>query len=111
MPARSEARTGMSDVMRVDSAALRQAAPRFSAVSGQLDGVFRQLAAALDAEGEGWGADDTGKAFAKDYVPAAQQIADAGREVADAVDDVGARLVTVADMADAADARATNRLS
>jgi uncharacterized protein YukE len=101
----------MSDVMRVDSVALRQAAPRFSALSGQLDGVFRQLAAALAAEGECWGTDDTGKAFAKEYLPAAQQIADAGREVADAVEDVGARLVKVADLADAAEARAVDRLT
>jgi uncharacterized protein YukE len=101
----------MSDVMRVDSAALRQAVPRFAAVSSQLDGVFRRLAAALAAEGECWGADDTGKAFAKEYLPAAQQIADAGREVTDAVEDVGVRLVKVADLADAADARAGNRLT
>lgn len=101
----------MSEVMRVDSLRLRQAAPQFSALGGRIDGILRRLSEALDAEGECWGGDATGKAFAKEYVPASQQITGAGHEVADAVEDVGARLVKAADLADAADLRATGRLT
>jgi uncharacterized protein YukE len=101
----------MSDVMRVDSPGLRQAAPEFAALGVELHTVFRRLAEKLQADGGCWGADAIGQAFAKDYVPASQQTIEAGHEVAGAIEDLGRRLVKAADVADAADARSSRRLS
>jgi uncharacterized protein YukE len=97
--------------MWVDSHRLRQAAPQFTAVAGELDAVFRRLSDALDAEDGCWGGDATGQAFAKEYSPASQQTIQVGHEVTDAIEDVGARLENAADLADAADLRASGRLT
>jgi uncharacterized protein YukE len=97
--------------MRVDSLRLRQAAPRFTALGGELGQIFGRLSAALDAEGDCWGGDATGRAFAKEYRPASGQTTDAGRDVADAIEDIGARLVKTAELAEAADLRASGRLT
>jgi uncharacterized protein YukE len=43
----------------------------------QLEDAGKELQAALAAQGECWGTDDSGKEFAKDYVPGAQGAADA----------------------------------
>ncbi|OXM71100.1 WXG100 family type VII secretion target [Amycolatopsis vastitatis] len=37
-----------------------------------LENALKALQGALDAQGECWGNDDSGKEFAKDYVPGAQ---------------------------------------
>ena len=41
-----------------------------------LDGALKALQGALSGQGECWGNDDSGKEFAKDYVPGAQGAVD-----------------------------------
>ncbi|WP_018681004.1 hypothetical protein [Actinokineospora enzanensis] len=49
-----------------------RAAERFGAAADQLAGIASTLENALAAAGECWGDDDSGREFAKDYVPGAE---------------------------------------
>jgi uncharacterized protein YukE len=97
--------------MRVDPARLRGSAPRFTELSRDLDGAFTRLVAVLSEQGECWGRDATGAQFAATYSPASDQTARLAGELVDAVADVGFRLLTAADQAEAADERARTRLT
>jgi uncharacterized protein YukE len=97
--------------MRVDPARLRGTAPRFTELSKDLDGAFKRLAAILSAQGECWGRDATGTQFASGYSPASDQTTRLAGELVAAVADVGSRLLTAAEQAEAADGRSRARLS
>lgn len=56
-------------------AVLRASTGLVSAADG-LENALKTLQAALDAQGECWGGDDSGKEFAKDYVPGSQGAVD-----------------------------------
>jgi len=99
----------MVESMRVDSDALRGAEPAFGALASSVDDILRRLARALDAEGECWGRDRTGVAFAESYVPAAAQTRDALPGLRDGVRGVGDALLAVADNVDAVEARTRHR--
>lgn len=62
--------------MDVDPEALRSAAPKVAATSDAVGDVLDKLTAAIEAEGDCWGTDDSGQAFAKDYSPAVEQVRD-----------------------------------
>jgi uncharacterized protein YukE len=87
----------------IDPAALRDAAPWFGRLANSVDDVFHGLASALDVEGECWGRDRTGVAFAQSYVEAATQTRDALPGLRDAVRGVGRAVSAVADGTDAAE--------
>jgi len=55
----------------VDTAHLRSVAPRFDDLSQRMAEVAATLTATLDSEGECWGGDETGAAFASAYLPSA----------------------------------------
>jgi uncharacterized protein YukE len=57
------------DELQVERDALKRNAKGFGDGSTALKTVFGQLSSALSAEGECWGNDDTGKAFASKYTP------------------------------------------
>ncbi|WP_137725209.1 WXG100 family type VII secretion target [Prescottella subtropica] len=66
----------MVDGMRADPDQLVGAAAGFDILSERVSEASAALAAALDAEGASWGADDPGTTFAAQYTP--------GRDVATA---------------------------
>ncbi len=59
----------MSDEFWVDTARLREAAPLFDTLTEQIGKARSALTGRLDAEGACWGADESGAAFAQNYVP------------------------------------------
>lgn len=52
---------------------LRGASPKFDNASDSLKTALDKLNEVLSAEGDCWGADEAGQAFAEDYRPAAEQ--------------------------------------
>jgi len=97
--------------MRVDPHELRRVEPAFAALALSVDETLRRLASVLDAEGECWGRDRTGSAFAESYVPAATQTRQALPDLRDGVRGVGDALLLVADNVDVAESRAQVRFS
>ncbi len=97
--------------MRVDVDRLRTAVPDLAAVAGLVDAVLSRLHTALDAEGECWGRDATGRAFGTGYAPLRDRAHQAFADLSAAIGAIGADLGTVADAARAADDRAGARLS
>jgi WXG100 family type VII secretion target len=73
---------------QVDVAGLRRGGAQFSAAGDALDGVLKALSSALSAEGECWGGDESGKAFAKEYVPNAKGTTDAFTNLTKALHDI-----------------------
>jgi WXG100 family type VII secretion target len=51
---------------------IRTGSQKFNDVTGGLQQTAQTLSSVLDSQGECWGGDETGQAFAKDYVPQAQ---------------------------------------
>jgi uncharacterized protein YukE len=100
----------MAETMRVDTDALRTAAPALGALSATVGAVLSRVAAALDREGACWGGDATGTTFAQDYVPASQQILQALSVLDEGLRDVGTAIGEVADNVGAAEGRAQVRL-
>lgn len=78
----------MGDEMRVYPKALKRAGAGFEDGGTQLKSIFERLGSRLSAEGKCWGADSTGQAFEKDYLPAAQEMQKAGPQVAKAVGEI-----------------------
>jgi uncharacterized protein YukE len=95
----------------IDPAALRDAVPSFGHLADSVDDALHSLAATLDAEGECWGRDRTGAAFAQSYVDAAAQTRDAFPGLRDAVRGVGRAVSAVADGTDAAETHVQARFS
>ncbi len=73
---------------QVDVPGMRRGGAQFSASGDALDGVFQQLNGALQAEGQCWGGDESGQAFAKNYVPNSTATLDAFKNLAKALQDI-----------------------
>jgi WXG100 family type VII secretion target len=73
---------------QVDVAGLRRGAAQFSAAGDALDGVLKALSSALSADDGCWGGDESGQAFAKEYVPNAKGTADAFTNLTKALHDI-----------------------
>jgi uncharacterized protein YukE len=78
----------MGDEVRVYPKALKRSKAGFEDGAATLKAIFERLEGRLSAEGKCWGADKTGQAFEKDYLPAAQQVQKAGPQAAKAVGDI-----------------------
>ncbi|MEU6191241.1 WXG100 family type VII secretion target [Nocardia sp. NPDC047038] len=59
----------MGETFSVDPDRLREHAPQFDLIGADVAATVRKLRAALAEEGEPWGKDDAGRAFAESYVP------------------------------------------
>jgi uncharacterized protein YukE len=101
----------MSDVMRVDTDALRGAEPAFDMLASAVDGVLSRLTATLDAQGRCWGADDVGQSFEKDYLDGVSNTRDDMATLRDSVAQIGQSVLAAADAVDAAEDRTRSRLT
>jgi uncharacterized protein YukE len=103
--------TPRSGQLRVDAAALRANQPALAALADGLTSAVMRLGTALDGEGPCWGFDEPGRAFGDTYAPAARQVREAlghaGERLGELRDAVGA----LADVAEAADDQARQRLA
>lgn len=72
----------------VSVSGLRRGAGQFGAAGDALTGVVEALSSALQAEGQCWGGDESGQAFAKQYVPNSQATLEAFKNLAQALDDI-----------------------
>ncbi|WP_068275038.1 WXG100 family type VII secretion target [Aldersonia kunmingensis] len=95
----------MSEQVRVEPDALRAVAPRFAELSDAVESARQTLASALSAEGECWGADESGESFAKGYADDVSPTVDAIASLVTVLDSIRQRLVTTADNYDATDSR------
>ncbi len=95
--------------MWVDPVALREAAPTFGALAASVDDILVNLSVVLDTEGDCWGRDRTGVAFAQSYVVGAQQTRAAFLGLYDAMRGVGRAVSAVADGTDAAESQVQSR--
>ncbi|MBF6171556.1 hypothetical protein [Nocardia blacklockiae] len=59
----------MGETFSADTDGLRERAPQFDEIGAEVAETVRTLRAALAGEGEPWGKDDAGRAFAETYVP------------------------------------------
>lgn len=73
---------------QVDVQGMRQGGTQFSSAADALDGVFKALDSALSGEGTCWGGDESGQAFAKEYVPNAKATGDAFKNLTTALGDI-----------------------
>ncbi|MGW5315705.1 WXG100 family type VII secretion target [Nocardia thailandica] len=83
--------------IKADPAALRSTKTSFDAVATSISAAADKLAAALAAEGECWGNDETGQAFAKNYTPGVEQGKTSVANLAKSMTQLGTNMVTVAD--------------
>ena len=93
----------MSAQLWVDPAHLRGVAPRFDALSQRMTEVAATLTATLDGEGECWGADETGTAFASGYLQSADAAEHSLGFAVAALAAVGSKLRSTADSFDDTD--------
>ncbi|WUH98125.1 WXG100 family type VII secretion target [Spirillospora sp. NBC_00431] len=63
--------------LEVDTEELKRAGKGFHDGATSLKGIYDRLKSALSAEGECWGADETGKTFAEGYKEPSQNVVDA----------------------------------
>ncbi|HEX2314100.1 MAG TPA: hypothetical protein VHJ17_10215 [Thermomonospora sp.] len=75
----------MGKELNVFPRALTRSKTGFEDGATQLKSIFQRLEGRLSAEGKCWGADRTGQAFEKDYLPPAQEMQKAGPQAAKAV--------------------------
>jgi uncharacterized protein YukE len=101
----------VTDVLRVDSVALRSAEPDFDALAAAVDGVLSRLTAALSAQGRCWGGDEMGGHFEPPYLDGVHATCNGIAAVRGAVARVGQSVLSAADSVDAADARARSRFA
>lgn len=83
--------------INADPDALRATKSSFESVATTLTDALTTLTAALDAEGECWGSDEIGSAFAGNYTPGVEQGRKAVGNLATTMSQLGANMVTVAD--------------
>ncbi|MFD3704971.1 WXG100 family type VII secretion target [Nocardia sp. NPDC058658] len=86
----------MSSV-NIDPEALRNTQPGFVAVASTITTAAQTLAAVIAAEGECWGGDEVGAAFAKNYTPGVDPGQKAVSGLASVMTQLGQNMVTVAD--------------
>ncbi|GAA5058351.1 WXG100 family type VII secretion target [Nocardia callitridis] len=99
--------------LHADTNALRATQPRFADVARRVTDMASTLRAALDAEGECWGHDETGKHFASDYVTARDEALQGTDGLATTFGGLADNVRTIADTLEAQDqarAAATNAL-
>jgi uncharacterized protein YukE len=101
----------MSDVMRVDPVALREAQPAFDSLAAAVGGVLSRLTGALSAEGRCWGGDDVGRHFEPDYLDGVRDTGDGLAAVRDVATRIGQSLLDAADAVDAAEDRSRSRFA
>jgi hypothetical protein len=101
----------MSDTFRVDIDGLRVAGPRLEVLGDVVATTLARLSAVLDAEGACWGQDEAGQAFAGVYQPAEVQGRAALRLAGERLSEIGAAAGLLADVADAAEQHARQRLT
>lgn len=82
----------MGDEMRIDPDRVAGAAPAFDELSGRVAAALSALEGALAAEGDCWGSDSPGTAFAAQYVPGRDAATPAVRGLADTLAAVAAGL-------------------
>lgn len=85
----------MSSV-KVDPDGLRNTQPAFASVASTITTAAQQLAAAISAEGECWGGDEIGAAFAQNYTPGVDPGQKAVTGLATTMTQLGENMVTVA---------------
>ncbi|MFD6391576.1 WXG100 family type VII secretion target [Nocardia sp. NPDC060259] len=83
--------------LNVDPAALRGTQPSFTTVADTITTGVQALAAVIAAEGECWGNDEIGQAFAKNYTPGVESGQKAVTGLATAMTQTGQNMVTIAD--------------
>ncbi|MEV0331154.1 hypothetical protein [Nocardia sp. NPDC050717] len=82
--------------LNADPEALRGTQPVFDSIATTLTTAVNQLAAALAAEGECWGNDEIGQAFAQNYTPGVEQGKTSVGNLAKTMTQLGANMVTIA---------------
>jgi uncharacterized protein YukE len=99
----------MTDQLRVDPGALRQAHPELIAVGDSVAATLARLTAALAIEGPCWGSDDTGRTFAAAYLPAGDAIRALLHGTAQRAQEIGAGVQAAADAFDRANGAAAQQ--
>ncbi|MFE6920290.1 WXG100 family type VII secretion target [Nocardia sp. NPDC057663] len=82
--------------INADPAALRSTQPSFDAVASTITTAVDKLAAALAAEGECWGGDEIGQAFAQNYTPGVEKGKTSVGNLAKSMTQLGTNMVTIA---------------
>ncbi|RJO71464.1 WXG100 family type VII secretion target [Nocardia panacis] len=95
---------------RLDPAALRATTPRFADTSQRVTSALADLQRVLDTEGECWGHDKPGAAFAKGYVDHAKQTSAGTANLAQILAGLGAQMTTIADSTQAQDRSAAEAI-
>jgi hypothetical protein len=101
----------MTGQLRVDAAALRANEPAIAALADGLTNAVTGLGTALDREGPCWGVDEPGRAFGDSYGPAARQVREALGHAVERLSQLRDAVGTLADVAEAADDQARQRLA
>ncbi|TDC73623.1 WXG100 family type VII secretion target [Actinomadura sp. 7K507] len=76
------------DYLEVDTEELRRAGEGFQTGAGQLKAIYDRLSEALGAEGECWGSDATGQAFAEGYKEPSTTVVDAFPKLKDGLEGI-----------------------
>lgn len=100
----------MSDQLRVDLEQFRGLVSRFENLGTQTVAARLELSQGLDSEGECWGADEVGTAFASKYVAASEDTIDAITGLAQIFDLIGDKIDRTADPFDTTDTSFSGRL-
>ncbi|MFD3744481.1 WXG100 family type VII secretion target [Nocardia sp. NPDC058633] len=87
----------------VDPDGLRNTQPAFASVASTITTAAQQLAAVISAEGECWGGDEIGAAFAQNYTPGVDPGQKAVTGLATTMTQLGENMVTVANAFQAQD--------
>ncbi|KAF0848202.1 WXG100 family type VII secretion target [Nocardia caishijiensis] len=83
--------------LNVDPDGLRNTQPAFTSVAATITTAAEQLAAVIAAEGECWGGDEIGSAFAENYTPGVEPGQKAVTGLATTMTQLGTNMVTIAD--------------
>jgi uncharacterized protein YukE len=81
----------------IDTDRVMASAPAFAQLGDRMQEIFSTLKSKVEAEGECWGGDDYGKAFAKDYVPARDSAFDFFPQMSKGLTDIASGLEESAD--------------
>lgn len=87
----------------IDADGLRNTQPAFNSVAAAITTAAQQLAAVISTEGECWGGDETGTAFAKNYTPGVDSGQKAVTGLATTMTQIGENMVTIANTFQAQD--------
>lgn len=90
---------------------LRGASPKFDNASDGLQSALDKLNGVLQAEGDCWGGDESGQAFAENYVPASEQGTKALQDLTKALHQVRGELDATARTWDEVDHTNSGRIS